>query len=191
MLFRSSHMVLGVEPDVAVFAKAMTNGYPIAAVIGRKGIMTAAQDTFISSTFWTERVALAAAVKSIQEYREHNVAEHLMCIGKRVQEGWVRQAEAAGLRIHVGGIYPLSHFDFENDQPLECKTYFTQEMLRRGYLAYTGFYASFAHTEQVVDGYLSACGQVFQKIAALLNRGENIVEHLDGPVCHTGFQRLN
>jgi len=186
-----SHLVLGVEPDLAVFAKAMTNGYPVAAIIGRKEIMTAAQDTFISSTFWTERVALAAAVKSIQEYREHNVAEYLMRIGKRVQEGWAQQAETARLRIHVGGIYPLSHFDFENSQPLACKTYFTQEMLRSGYLAYTGFYASYAHTEQIVEGYLSTCGQVFQRIAAFFDRGENITDHLDGPVCHTGFQRLN
>ena len=186
-----SHLVLGVEPDLAVFAKAMTNGYPVAAIIGRKEIMTAAQDTFISSTFWTARVALAAAVKSIQEYREHNVAEYLMRIGKRVQEGWAQQAETAGLCIHVGGIYPLSHFDFENSQPLACKTYFTQEMLRSGYLAYTGFYASYAHTERIVEGYLSTCGQVFQRIAAFLDRGENIADHLDGPVCHTGFQRLN
>lgn len=114
-----------------------------------------------------------------------------MSMGKLIQEGWVRQAEVAGLQIHTGGIYPLSHFDFENNQPLACKTYFTQEMLNCGYLAYTGFYASYAHTEQIVDSYLSACGQVFQKIAAILDKGENIADHLDGPVCHTGFQRLN
>ena len=95
-----SHLKLGVNPDLAVFAKAMTNGYPVSAVIGRKDVMEAAQETFISSTFWTERVALAAAVKSIQEYREHNVAEYLMRIGKRVQEGWAQQAETAGLCIH-------------------------------------------------------------------------------------------
>lgn len=186
-----SHLALGVNPDMAVFAKAMTNGYPVSAIIGRKEIMTAAQDTFISSTFWTERVALAAAVKSIQEYRRHHVADCLMRIGRMVQEGWAQQAEAAGLRIHIGGIYPLSHFEFENDQPMACKTYFTQEMLHSGYLAYTGFYASYAHTEEIVNGYLSACGQVFQRIAALLARGERIADYLNGPVCHSGFERLN
>ena len=114
-----------------------------------------------------------------------------MNIGKLVQEGWAKQAESAGLHIHIGGIYPLSHFDFENGQPLTCKTYFTQEMLHNGYLAYTGFYASYAHTEQIVNDYLSSCGQVFQKIVELLDKGENISDHLDGPVCHAGFQRLN
>lgn len=186
-----SHLVLGVEPDIAVFAKAMTNGYPVSAIIGRKEIMAAAQDTFISSTFWTERIALAAAIRSIHEYQEHNVSEHLMAAGKAVQEGWKQKGEEAGLPLNVGGIYPLSHFSFENGQELECKTYFTQEMLRKGYLAYTGFYASYAHTEQIIQGYLEACGQTFRQIASILQRGEQVKDYLDGPVCHVGFQRLN
>lgn len=186
-----SHLVLGVEPDMAVFAKAMTNGYPVAAIIGKKNVMSAAQDTFISSTFWTERVALAAAVKSIQEQRSQNVPAHLMKVGKLVQEGWAKQALLAGLDIEIGGIYPLSHFSFTNDQAMACKTYFTQEMLRNGYLASTGFYSSLAHTEQIIAAYLDACGQVFRVIAELLEKGTSVADHIDGPVCHTGFQRLN
>lgn len=186
-----SHLTLGVEPDIAVFAKAMTNGYPIAAIIGKREVMTAAQDTFISSTFWTERVALAAAIKAIQEYRMHNVSEHLIHMGKIVQEGWREQADAAEVQIEIGGIYPMSHFSFEGPQTLECKTYFTQEMLRQGYLASNAFYASLAHTEEIVAEYLTACGEVFRKIAAVLKRGEQISQYIDGPVCHSGFQRLN
>lgn len=186
-----SHLALGVEPDMAVFAKAMTNGYPVAAVIGKRAVMSAAQDTFISSTFWTERVALAAAVKSIREYRRRNASEHLMKTGKLVQESWAKRAANAGLEIEVGGIYPLSHFAFDNEQAMACKTYFTQEMLRRGYLASTGFYSSLAHTERIVEGYLDACGQVFQDIARILQSGEPVANHLGGPICHAGFQRLN
>ena len=114
-----------------------------------------------------------------------------MKVGKRVQEGWAEQAAFAGLKIAVGGIYPLSHFSFENDQPMACKTYFTQEMLRKGYLAYTGYYASLVHTEQIVEDYLTGCGQVFRMIVELLEKGEPIAKHINGPVCHTGFQRLN
>lgn len=186
-----SHLALGVEPDMAVFAKAMTNGYPVSAVLGRKEAMSATQDTFISSTFWTERIALAAAVKAIQEYRRQNVSEHLTHTGKKVQDGWAEQAQAAGLSVHAGGIYPLSHFSFENNQELPCKTYFTQEMLRKGYLASTGFYASLAHTDEIVERYLEDCGQVFQQIAKLLQKGEDVRNYIDGPVCHAGFQRLN
>ncbi len=186
-----SHLVLGVEPDIAVFAKAMTNGYPVAAIIGKKEIMAAAEDTFISSTFWTERVALAAAVKSIQEYQAHDVSAHLIRMGKLVQEGWKAKADAAGVQIEIGGIYPMSHFSFENTQALECKTYFTQEMLHEGYLASTAFYASLAHTEEIVAAYLETCGGVFQKIAAILKRGEPVSKYINGLVCHSGFQRLN
>jgi len=186
-----SHLVLGVEPDIAVFAKAMTNGYPVAAIIGKKEIMAAAEDTFISSTFWTERVALAAAVKSIQEYQSHDISAHLIRMGKLVQEGWRAQADSTGVQIEIGGIYPMSHFSFENVQALECKTYFTQEMLREGYLASTAFYASLAHTEEIIAAYLEACRGVFQKIAAILKRGEPVPKYINGPVCHSGFQRLN
>lgn len=186
-----SHLVLGVEPDIAVFAKAMTNGYPVSAIIGRKEIMSAAEDTFISSTFWTERIAFAATVKSIQEYRKNNVSKHLMSMGKFVQDGWKIQANKAGLRIEIGGIYPMSHFSFMGPQTLACKTYFTQEMLRRGYLASTAFYASFAHTEEIVSAYLEACGEVFQKTAQILEEGKLVSDYIDGSVCHSGFQRLN
>lgn len=186
-----SHLMLDVEPDVAVFAKAMTNGYPLAAIIGKSDVMTAAEDTFISSTFWTERIALAAAVASIRFYREKNVADHLMSTGKLIQEGWAKLAKAVGVEIHVGGIYPMSHFSFMQNDPMVAKTYFTQEMLKRGYLASTAFYASYAHTGDIVEQYLKECGQVFEQIAAIQNIGENLQRHLQGPVCHTGFQRLN
>lgn len=186
-----SHLTLGVEPDIAVFAKAMTNGYPLAAVIGRKEVMSAAEDTFISSTYWTERVSLAATVKSIQEFRRCNANEHLISMGKKVQEGWGVKADAVGLRIKTGGIYPISHFDFKTPQLLACKTYFTQEMLKSGYLASTAFYASMAHTEEIVAAYLEACGEVFKKISEILDEGKQVSDYIQGPVCHSGFQRLN
>lgn len=186
-----SHLKLGVDPDMAVFAKGMTNGYPVSAIIGKKPIMLAAQDTFISSTFWTERVALAASISAIRYFREHKVEEHLIQAGKVVQQGWRTLSEAYNVKIHVGGIFPMSHFDFAYEDALVLKTYFTQEMLAEGYLAGTAFYASLAHTPDIVEGYLAACGRVFEKIAELRVFGAEIKRRLKGPVCHVGFQRLN
>ena len=186
-----SHLVLGVNPDVAVFAKGMTNGYPVSAIIGRNEAMSAAQDTFISSTFWTERVALAAAIASISFFEEHNVAARLMYIGEKVQSGWSALAEKAGLRINVGGIYPMSHFSFEHQDALALKTYFTQEMLIEGYLAGTACYSSYSHTNEIISDYLDACGRVFERISGLLEHGEDVASALKGPICHSGFQRLN
>lgn len=186
-----SHLKLGVNPDLAVFAKAMTNGYPVSAVIGRKDVMEAAQETFISSTFWTERIALAAAVKSIECYQKYHVDEHQSRIGKCVKEGWTKAAEKTGMQIHTSGILPLIHFEFAYDNVLAHKTYFTQQMLKKGYLAATALYVSLAHTEEIVEGYLDACRCVFQEIAQIHAAGKPIEECLDGPVCHAGFERLN
>lgn len=186
-----SHLVLGAEPDIAVFGKAMANGYPVSAIIGRKNMMEAAQDTFISSTFWTERIAFAAAVASIDCYRKYQVEEHLKRIGKKVRESWKAIAEKTGVKIHVSGILPLSHFEFEYDHPLVYKTYFTQEMLAEGFLAGTGLYVSLAHTDGIVEKYLQAVENVFGKIEEIRKMGLDIADVLRGPVCHAGFERLN
>ena len=186
-----SHKVLGTEPDIAVFAKGMTNGYPLSAIIGKKDIMEAAQGTFISSTFWTERITLAAAVKAIECYQKYQVAEHQSRIGKYVKEGWTRAAEKTGVQIHTSGILPLIHFEFAYDNVLAHKTYFTQQMLKKGYLAATALYVSLAHTEEIVEGYLDACRCVFQEIAQIHAAGKQIEDYLDGPVCHAGLERLN
>lgn len=186
-----SHLKLGVYPDVAVFAKAMTNGYPVSAIIGRKDIMEAAQESFISSTFWTERIALAATIESIRCYQKYHVDMIQSKIGQRVKEGWEEIAKKAGVNIQTFGILPLIHFEFQYKNPLVYKTYFTQQMLKKGYLAATGLYVSMAHTDEIVEGYLKACESVFEEIARINLARRDIIEYLDGPVCHAGFERLN
>ena len=186
-----SHLKLGVNPDIAVFAKGMTNGYPIAAVVGKREVMQAAQDTFISSTFWTERIALAAAVKSIECYQKYNVSEWQIHVGTRIKVGWIEAAKKAGINISTNGILPLIHFGFEYEDTLAYKTFFTQEMLEEGFLAATGVYASLAHTDEIIDKYIEACERVFEKIAVIINSGADIRAYINGPVCHAGFERLN
>ncbi|MDD6401200.1 MAG: aminotransferase class III-fold pyridoxal phosphate-dependent enzyme [Lachnospiraceae bacterium] len=186
-----AHKVLGVNPDMAVFAKGMTNGYPVTAVIGIKEVMDASQDTFISSTFWTERIGFAGALKSIECYEKYDVCKRQIEVGTKVSEGWKNLGEKYGLKIHINGILPLIHFAFQYDNPLAYKTYFTQEMLKEGFLAGPGVYASLAHTDEIIDMYFEACDRTFAKVSDMINNGKNIVEYLDGPVCHAGFERLN
>ena len=186
-----SHKVLGVEPDMAIFAKAMTNGYPLAAIIGRDEVMQAAQITFISSTFWTERIGLAASLKTIECYEKYNVAAHQEKVGKRVRNIWTKLADKFGIKVHIFGILPLLHFGFDYDNSRAFKTYFTQEMLKEGFLAANGVYASLAHTDETLDKYEAACDRVFGKIGDIIRTGKNIEDELEGPVCHAGFERLN
>ena len=183
-----SHRVLGVNPDIAVFAKGMTNGYPLTAIIGRRNVMDAAQGTFISSTFYTERVAFAATLKSIEVYERERVWEKQSEYGRLVQDGWKAKAEAAGLNIDIGGILPMSHFAIIGDErPLVYKTFVTQEMLKRGYLASNAFYTSFAHSPEIIEEYLENIGEVFMEIS----RTEKVEDKLLGGVCQSGFGRLN
>lgn len=186
-----SHKVLGVNPDIAVFAKGMTNGYPLTAIIGTIEVMEAAQNTFISSTFWTERIALAATLKSIECYEKYQVDEHQEKIGNMVRNGWMKISQETGVPIQISGIVPLSHFTFAADEPLVLKTFFTQELLKQGFLSSGSIYASYAHSEKIVDQFLQACRNTFKKIAAIELKGEKIIDYLESPVCHNGFERLN
>ena len=186
-----SHLCFGVTPDIAVFAKAMTNGYPLSAIIGVGQVMSAAQDSFISSTYWTERVALAATLAAVRYFKENHIAKMLIDTGVKVKKIWQECADKHQLNIHISGIDPMCHFALEGVEPLLLKTYFTQEMLKLGFLAGTGFYASVAHTEEAIEAYREACGTVFQTISGLLKSGQDISTCLDGEVCHSGFERLN
>lgn len=187
-----SHKVLGIEPDMAVFAKGMTNGYPLSAVVGRGEVMEASQGTFISSTFYTERIAFAATLKSIELYEKHKVWEKQDEYGEMVQRGWREKAAKHGLEIKVGGIRPLGHFTIVgNEDGLVYKTFFVQEMLKRGYIASNGFYTSYAHSEEIIRGYLECVDEVFGMIAEIAGRGKRVGDHLQGGICHSGFGRLN
>ena len=187
-----SHRVLGVNPDIAVFAKGMTNGYPLTAIVGKREVMDAAQGTFISSTFFTERIAFAATLKSIEVYERERVWEKQSEYGKMIQEGWQAKADAAGLDIEIGGILPMSHFAIRGDEsPLVYKTFVTQEMLKRGYLASNSFYTSNAHSKEIIAKYLEDIGEVFLEIAKLMKEGVKVESRLPGGVCQSGFGRLN
>lgn len=184
-----SHLLFGVMPDIAVFAKAISNGYPMSAVLGRAEVMEAAQSTFISSTYWTERIGPTAALATIRKHQRENVPKHLNAIGSRVQQGWKAAAERAELRVHVSGVPPLPHFEFEYPNGQALRTLFTQMMLERGFLAVNSFYTTFAHRDIHIERYLSAVNDVFQLLAQAIH-SDTVESLLRGPVAHTGFQRL-
>jgi glutamate-1-semialdehyde aminotransferase len=184
-----AHRIYKVYPDIAVYGKAMSNGFPMAAIVGKKNIMDAAQESFISSTYWTEKVGFAAALATINKMRDKDVPEHLEKIGKKLQDEWERTASAIGVEIEVFGIYPLSHFEFKENNPFVLKTLFTQLMLEKGFLASTGFYASYAHNDEHVGEYSEALDDTFKFISRSISEG-NPMKYLQGPVCHAGFKRL-
>lgn len=185
-----AHLLFDIEPDIAVFGKAISNGFPMGVIMGRNEIMQAAQDSFISSTYWTERIGPVASVSTIKFFIENNVHEHLINVGKKVQSGWAELAKKHGLEIEVGGILPLSHFGFKHSEPLVFKTLYTQIMLEQGFLATTALYSSYAHKEEHIQKYLKATDSAFELISKYVKEG-NPQKYLKGPLCHSGFKRLN
>jgi len=188
--FGGIHLQLGVEPDIAVFAKSISNGFPMAAIIGRGDVMQAAQKSFISSTYWTEAIGPTAALTTIKKMREVSVADHIARVGTLVQEGWRKIAEKHGLKIKIEGRPALTHFTLDcGEQSQALHTLFTQEMLDRDYLANVAFYGTYAHTPQIIDKYLLALDEAFGVLSNAIKTND-VKKRLRGPVAHTGFSRL-
>lgn len=188
--FGGLHKHYGVEPDLAVFGKALGNGYSITCTIGRREIMEAAQSTFISSTFWTERIGPAAALKTLEVMEETQSWDKITQTGLKIRNGWQELADKYDLKINHWGLPALTGFTFESSDALEYKTLITQEMLKKGYLAGNSVYVCTEHNDDVLDGFFTELDPIFRKIQEC-EHDRKIHSLLDGPVCHSGFKRLN
>lgn len=188
--FGGLHKQYGVDPDMAMFGKALGNGYAITAILGRRAVMEAAQSTFISSTFWTERIGPTAALKTLEVMERLRSWEIITQTGLNIREGWQRLADKHGLAIEHWGLPALTGFSFKSVNALSYKTLITQEMLAKGYLAGNSVYVSTEHTPEVVDRFFEALDPVFGLIRECED-GRDVTSLLKGPVCHAGFKRLN
>lgn len=184
------HLLYGANPDIAIFAKGISNGYPMGAIIGVGDVMQAAQKTSISSIYWTQRIGPTAALATIKKFQSCQVPDHLCRIGNRVRKVWKEAGEHYGLKITIQGIPPLSIFslDYPEHKQAMC-TLFTQAMLDRGFLASKQFYATYACQDSRVDDYPLAVDQTFKLIASALENNE-VERLLRGPKTHRGFRRL-
>lgn len=180
----------GVEPDMAMFGKALGNGYAITATIGRREIMESAQSTFISSTFWTERIGPTAALKTLEVMEREKSWELITNIGTDIMARWLRLGQKHGLKPNVAGLPAIASLGFNGPNALAYKTLITQEMLGKGYLASNLVFSCLSHTPDVVDGYFDALDPVFALIKEC-EEGRDVMSLLKGPLCHDGFKRLN
>jgi glutamate-1-semialdehyde 2,1-aminomutase len=188
--FGGIHKMYDVEPDMAMFGKAMGNGYAVTATIGRREIMESAQSTFISSTFWTERIGSTAALKTLEVMEREKSWERITATGMGIMARWQKLGEAHGLKVNVSGLPAICAFGFDSPNALAYKTLITQEMLAKGYLASNLIFSSLAHTPEIVDSYFQALDPIFALIKQCED-GRDVMSLLKGPVCHAGFKRLN
>ena len=188
--FGGLHKMYGVEPDIAMFGKALGNGYAITAILGRRNVMEAAQSTFISSTFWTERIGPTAALKTLEVMERTKSWDQITSTGLSIREGWQQLADKYDLHIDHWGLPALTGYTFKSEKALIYKTLITQEMLHKGYLAGNSVYVCTEHSPEIINDYLDKLDPLF-KIIRECEDGRDPMTLLKGPVCHNGFKRLN
>lgn len=184
-----AHLRYGIPPDIAVFAKALGNGIPIAAVIGNAQTMQAAQESFVSSTLWTEGLGFAAGLAALRKLECHDVPAHLATIGTRLRDGLLEVAQCHRVCMNVKGHPAITVIEFVHAESAALQTLFTVRMLDRGFLASSAFYPSLAHEPRHVDAYLAAADEVFGELGKAIAEGD-VRQRLGSPVKHSGFARL-
>jgi len=184
-----AHLHYSIEPDIAVFAKALGNGHPVAAIIGKQSVMDAAETSFISSTYWTEGVGSTAALATIRKMQAVNVRQHIQRIGESFRAGWLALGKQHNIPVKAVGHSALLHHQFDHPQAAELGTLFTIRMLDRGFLTGSGFYPTLAHQERHINDYCAAADTVFAELAEALQAGD-VSSRFKTPVRHSGFARL-
>ncbi|WP_455510071.1 aminotransferase class III-fold pyridoxal phosphate-dependent enzyme [Butyricimonas paravirosa] len=181
----------GVEPDMAIYSKTLGNGYAISAIVGKKEIMQVADGkTFISSTFWTERIGPAAALATLSVMEREKSWEKITEIGESNKKRWQELADKHEISITQWGIPALAGYSFNSEKKLAYKTYITQQMLAKGYLVGNSMYTCLCHTPEILEGYFYELDKLFADIREFED-GRDVMKELSGPVCHSGFNRLN
>ena len=151
---------------MVIYGKALANGYAISAILGKKKIMQKASDTFISSTAWTERVGFVAALATINFLKNKKVFKHIMSNGKLILNKWVELANKYNLQIKTNKFLSMPSFEFtygKNNEKLH--TYFTELMIKRGYLATNYMTVTYAHKSDDILKYINNCDEVFKIIS--------------------------
>ena len=189
--FGGLHKKYKVEPDLMMLGKTLGNGYAITAVIGKKEFMKFAEETFISSTFWTERIGPTAALKTLEVMGKSESWKTITRTGKEINSRLNKLANKYGLPIEISGLPALTNFIIRSKNWQKYKTYITQEMLKKKFLASNSIYVCVSHNADVINEYFDYLDTIFSSIASCEFENLNIDDLLEGPLSHSGFKRLN
>ena len=181
------HLKFKVNPDIAIFGKSLGNGYPISAIIGKKKYLDAAQDTFISSTMWTDKIGFVAANTTLEILKKKKINKKIVAHGKYIKKEWLKVSKKYSIPINIFGQDSMPGFKFENKKNLEITTFYIQEMLKKGFLASTTIAISDAYTMKIINKYIKNFELVFKKIKKSIDLK---YFKLKGPIKHDTFQRI-
>ena len=185
------HKIFGINPDLAIFGKAIGNGYAINAIIGKKEIMNMANKSFISSTFWTEKIGYIAALATINEMKKIRSWEKVNLIGKKVKKFWIDIAKKNRVKVKIQGMDSLPSFLILSKDWFKYKTFISQELLKKSILGSNVFYPSVKHSNNLLKKYFQTMKNIFKIIRLCETRKLDINKVLKTPTAISGFQRLN
>jgi glutamate-1-semialdehyde-2,1-aminomutase len=160
----------GVTPDLATFGKAMANGYPISAVVGRREVMSAVESkVFISSTFFPNSLEMVAALKTIEILERERVPDKLWARGQKLLDRLGQVVAASGVPCALSGIPPMPFITFETDPQKKYKdrrTLFYTEVIRRGVFLqpYHHGYICYRHTDEELDTVVGAVEEALAEV---------------------------
>lgn len=186
-----AHTRLGVTPDLVVYAKAMSNGFPFGVVVGRDDLMQAADASFISSSYWTDAVGPAAALAVLEKAARLDLAGEIWAKGEAFQASWRGlTARHPAARVVVGGIPAVPTISFDHG-PLAgaAKARYVRGMAARGFLAATYHYLMHAHGPAEIAAFFTAADEVLADLAAAAAAGD-LARESGGAAAQTGFARL-
>jgi len=186
--FGGLHIKYKVNPDIATFGKALGNGYAINAVIGNNSIMTYANSTFISSTFWTERIGSAAALKTLEIMEKIKSWKIISDIGADVKKKWLQLSKIHNIKLDIKGLDAMPKFDFINNNNLYYKTFISQEFLKKNFLASNSIYLCVNHNNSLINRYFDILDSIFFEIKKSIDNNSNPEKLLEGPVCISGIR---
>ena len=189
--FGGLHKLININPDMAIFGKALGNGYAITAILGKESVMDSAKKSFISSTFWTERIGPVAALKTLEIMEREKSWKRISYLGEKVFLIWKKLSKKHSLKINISGLPSLAKFSFDSENSLAYKTFITQEMLKHKFLAADGVYLSTSHNEKILKKYSEYLDEIFYKISKCENGNLNISNILKHPISYITFKRLN
>jgi glutamate-1-semialdehyde aminotransferase len=183
---------LGVTPDMAVFAKSISNGYPMGVVVGRREVMQPASRMFISSTYWSDTIGLRAALTTLREIRGRDLPSHFQWLGAQLKERLTAVAREAGIAVVCEGmaVHPQLRFEVDNpDAPRLLPTLYIQEMAKRGCHGYASFYLNGSQGEEEIAQTEAAARETFALLAEGLHRG-TLDRMLECDLRQDSFRRL-
>jgi glutamate-1-semialdehyde aminotransferase len=153
-----------IDPDLVMYGKALGNGYPIAAIVGKKNIMSSFHNTFISSTFWTENIGSTAAIATLKFMKKNKTWKMITKIGKEIKKKWQEISTKHGIPINISGMDALPRFEFSSKNNEQLKNFVCSEMLKNGFLSKNVIYVSIAHSKKILNQYFIELDKIFLKI---------------------------